>query len=199
MSRPVSKEVMSTRDLIKAEYKKCLVDPMYFMKKYLYIQHQVRGKIPFELYPFQEKTLEDLCKHDFNIILKSRQMGISTLVAAYSLWVLLFNSDKNILVISKTQVIAKEIIGKVSFAHKNLPSWLRVEAIENNKLSIKLKNNSRIIAASSDSDASRSFSINFLIIDECLTKFNTIYIRNKKTGEIKPVNIGELYEQNVYM
>ena len=42
------------KDVIKDEYKKCLVEPMYFMKKYVKIQHQTRGIIPFELYPFQE-------------------------------------------------------------------------------------------------------------------------------------------------
>jgi len=67
------------KEIIKEEYKKCLIDPMYFMKKYVKIQHQTRGIIPFELYPFQEETLQDFIDHDRNIVLKSRQMGISTL------------------------------------------------------------------------------------------------------------------------
>ena len=73
------------KEIIKAEYIKCAKDPIYFLKKYAVIQHPIDGKIPFSLYDFQEKTLEDFNKHNYNIILKARQLGISTLVAGYSL------------------------------------------------------------------------------------------------------------------
>jgi hypothetical protein len=156
----------SLKDIIKSEYTKCAGDPVYFMKKYVKIQHPIRGTISFNLFPFQEKTLTDFHQHDFNIVLKSRQMGISTLVAAYSLWMMLFQEDKNILVISKTQEVAKEIVSKVRFANDNLPSWLKRKALDNNKLSLKLSNGSRILAVSSASDAGRSFALSLLIIDE---------------------------------
>ena len=48
------------KQIIKQEYVKCAQDPVYFMKKYCVIQHPIRGKIPFSLYPFQEKTLNSL-------------------------------------------------------------------------------------------------------------------------------------------
>ena len=156
----------SLKDIIKSEYKKCLESPIYFMKKYVKIQHPVRGTIPFLLYAFQESTLQDLYDNDFNIILKSRQMGISTLVAAYSLWLMLFHKDKNILVISTKQEVAKEIVSKVRFANDNLPSWLKVQCDEDNKLSLKFKNGSRILATSSAGDAGRSFALSLLVIDE---------------------------------
>ena len=54
----------SLKDIIKLEYQKCAGDPIYFMKKYCMIQHPVRGKIPFHLYQFQERTLEQLNKID---------------------------------------------------------------------------------------------------------------------------------------
>lgn len=154
------------KDIIKSEYARCAADPVYFMIKYVKIQHPIRGTISFALYPFQEQTLKDFHQFDFNIVLKSRQMGISTLVSAYSLWLMLFHTDKNILVISKTQEVAKEIVSKVRFANDNLPSWLKVQSLDNNKLSLKLKNGSRILAVSSASDAGRSFALSLLIIDE---------------------------------
>jgi hypothetical protein len=154
------------KDIIKSEYAKCAADPVYFMIKYVKIQHPIRGTISFALYPFQQQTLKDFHTFDFNIVLKSRQMGISTLVAAYSLWLMLFHTDKNILVISKTQEVAKEIVSKVRFANDNLPSWLKRQALDNNKLSLKLNNGSRIVAVSSASDAGRSFALSLLIIDE---------------------------------
>ena len=80
----------SLKDIIKLEYQRCAGDPIYFMKKYCMIQHPVRGKIPFHLYPFQENTLTQFKDHRYNIILKSRQTGISTLSAGYALWRMLF-------------------------------------------------------------------------------------------------------------
>ncbi len=154
------------KEIIKEEYKKCLKDPIYFMKKYVKIQHPIRGTINFDLYPFQEEALTGIVEHDFNIILKSRQMGISTLVAAYSLWLMVFHTDKNIRCISITQETSKEIVTRVRFANDNLPSWLKVPFAENNRLSLILKNGSTIKAESSAGTAGRSAALSLLIIDE---------------------------------
>lgn len=160
---------MSTKnikELIKEEYKKCAMDPVYFMKKYCQIQHPQRGKILFHLYPFQEKTLHAIAKHDYNIILKSRQLGISTLTAGYALWLMIFNSDKNVLVIATKQEVAKNLVLKVRTMHELLPSWLRNKCIEDNKLSLRFENGSQIKAVSAAADAGRSESLSLLIIDE---------------------------------
>ena len=86
--------------VIKLEYTKCLKDPIYFMKKYVKIQHPTRGTLQFITYPFQDKALEDFVNHNQNIILKSRQMGITTLVSGYALWLMTFYTDKQILCLS---------------------------------------------------------------------------------------------------
>ena len=36
----------------------------------------------------------ELKENRYNVILKARQMGISTLTAGYSLWMMLFQQDK---------------------------------------------------------------------------------------------------------
>jgi phage terminase large subunit-like protein len=192
------KPQLSYQELIKQEYKKCLESPVYFMKYYAKIQHPIRGTILFDLYKFQEETLQDFHDFKFNIILKSRQMGISTLVAVYSLWLMVFHKDKNILLISLKQDDAKEVITKVRFANDNLPTWLKVKCLEDNRLSLKFANGSQIKAASTTKKSGVGHALSLLIIDECLTFFNTIYVRNKITGEIKSVKIGELYESKEY-
>ena len=68
-------ERKSLREIIRDEYAKCVADPAYFMKKYCYIQHPIRGKILFKLYPYQETVLEEYQANRFNIVLKSRQTG----------------------------------------------------------------------------------------------------------------------------
>ena len=127
------------RDIIKQEYVKCASDPVYFMKKYAKIQHPVRGKILFELWDFQEDVLKDFQNERYNICLKSRQLGISTLIAGYSLWLMLFQTDQNILVIATKQETAKNLVTKVRVMYDNLPSWLKTSVVEDNKLSLRFK------------------------------------------------------------
>ncbi len=47
----------------------------------------------------QQDLLKDFRDYRFNIILKARQLGISTISAAYVAWLMLFHKDKNILVV----------------------------------------------------------------------------------------------------
>ena len=154
------------KDVIKQEYVKCAADPVYFLKKYCVIQHPIKGKIPFSLYNFQETTVEDFVQHRFNIILKARQLGISTLTAGYSLWMMTFHQDKNILVIATKQEVAKNLVTKVRVMHANLPSWLKQTCVEDNKLSLRYKNGSQIKAVASGEEAGRSEALSLLILDE---------------------------------
>jgi hypothetical protein len=151
------------KDVIKQEYVKCASDPVYFLKKYCMIQHPIQGKVPFALYDFQEKTVGEFVNNRFNIILKARQLGISTLTAGYSLWMMTFHPDKNILVIATKQEVAKNLVTKV---HANLPSWLKQPCVEDNKLSLRYKNGSQIKAVSSGEDSGRSEALSLLILDE---------------------------------
>lgn len=154
------------KDIIAEEYKKCATDPIHFMKKYCLIQHPTRGKVQFHLYPFQEKTLTQFHTNRYNIILKSRQTGISTLTAAYSLWKMTFNEDYNVLVIAIKQEVAKNLVTKVRVMYENLPSWMRVPSEEHNKLSLRLTNGSQIKAVASSPEAGRSEALSLLVFDE---------------------------------
>ena len=98
------------KQAIKKEYVKCVQDSSYFINKFCVIQHPQRGKIKFELYPFQEEVLKIYQEESYNIILKSRQLGISTLTAAYSLWLMLFQNDKNVLCIATAKDTAKNVV-----------------------------------------------------------------------------------------
>ena len=154
------------KKVIRSEYLKCAKDPVHFMRKYCYIQHPQRGRIQFNLYPFQDKVLTLWRDNPYSIVLKSRQLGISTLSAGYSLWLMTFHKDKNILCIATKQETAKNMVTKVKFMYENLPSWLKISAAENNKLNLRLDNGSQIKATSASSDAGRSEAVSLLLIDE---------------------------------
>jgi len=154
------------KKIIRQEYIKCATDPVHFMKKYCFIQHPQRGKILFTLYPFQEKVLHLFKDNPYSLILKSRQLGISTLTAGYSLWMMLFHEGKNVLCVATKQETAKNLVTKVKFMYDNLPSWLQIATEENNKLTLRLVNGSQIKATSAASDAGRSEAVSMLVVDE---------------------------------
>ena len=165
------------KEAIKREYTKCATDPVYFLGKYGIIQHPVRGKVNFNLYDFQEKSLQSFMQHDYNIVLKARQLGLSTLTAGYALWMMTFQPDKNILVIATKQETAKNLVTKVRVMHANLPGWLKQPCVEDNKLSLRYKNGSQIKAVASSEESGRSEALSLLIIDEAafIDKIDTIW------------------------
>ena len=160
------------KKIIQEQYLKCAEDPVYFMRQYCYIQHPTKGKIKFNLFPFQEESLTTLQENRYNVILKSRQLGISTLSAGYALWSMLFNEDFNVLVIATTQDVAKNLVSKVQIMNENLPSWLKTNIVTNNKLSLKFANGSQIKAISSSSTGARSEALSLLIV------YEAAFIRN---------------------
>lgn len=171
------------KDIIKQEFVKCAKDPVYFMKKYYWIQHPKRGRIQFNLYPFQEQVLKLFENKEYLVINKSRQLGISTLSSAYALWLMLFQKDKNILVIATKQETAKNMVTKIRFAYNELPTWLKIKATEDNRLSLRLSNGSQVKAVAASSDAGRSEAVSLLLLDEAafIDNIDTIFTAAQQT------------------
>jgi len=112
---------MTVKQAIALHKAQCEKDAVYFVTNFCYIQHPIRKKIKFDLFDVQKEALEDLQNYRYNIALKSRQMGFSTLVAAYCLWMMLFQSDSNILVIATKLGVAKNLITKIKEMYNLLP------------------------------------------------------------------------------
>ena len=157
----------STKQRQVKEIIKCGKEPVYFFNKYCKIQHATRGTLPFNTYPFQDDCVKQFNDNRFNVIVKSRQLGLSTLVAAYAVWLAIFYKDKNVLVIATKLAVAQNFIRKVKFAIRSLPPWLLMpEIISNNKQSLEFSNGSIIKAVPTSEDAGRSEALSLLIVDE---------------------------------
>jgi hypothetical protein len=89
-----------TKKEVTKEVLKSGKDPVYFINNYCKISHPMKGLIPFKLYDYQEDLIHDFNDYRFNVILKARQLGISTITAAYVVWMMMFHRDKNILVMA---------------------------------------------------------------------------------------------------
>lgn len=155
-----------SRDEQVKEIIRCGKDPLYFTKNYVKIQHPTRGTIPFETYPFQDDCMKQFQKNRFNIVLKSRQLGLSTICADYATWDAIFHRDRNILVIATKLDTAINFIKKVKVMLQSLPKWLLLPKFEDNKRSIRFSNGSVITAIPTSPDAGRSEALSLLIVDE---------------------------------
>lgn len=148
------------------EIVRCGKDPVYFMNEYVKVQHPEKGTLPFKTYAFQDDCVRDFIKHRFNIVVKSRQLGLSTVSAAYALWMALFHKDKNILVIASKLATAVNFIKKVKFALKSVPPWLLISQYRDTQQSIVFSNGSEIKAIPTSEDAGRSEALSLLVVDE---------------------------------
>jgi len=156
-----------TKQEIVGELVKCGKDPHYFIDNYCKISHPLKGQIPFKTYDYQRELLQDFNDYRFNVILKARQLGISTISAAYVAWFMLFHREKNVLVIATKLSTAMNLIKKVKMIFKNLPSFMLIAKISiDNKQSFELSNGSMVKAASTSGDAGRSEALSLLIVDE---------------------------------
>jgi len=149
------------------EILKCGKDPTYFLKTYARISHPLHGLILFDTYDFQDDLLQDFNDYRFNIILKGRQLGISTITAGYIVWLMLFHRDKSILVMATKFATAGNLVKKVKGVMRNLPDWLKIATIDvDNRTSFELSNGSSIKATSTSGDAGRSEALSLLVLDE---------------------------------
>lgn len=155
-----------TRDEQVKEIVRCGRDPVYFMKRYAKIQHPTRGTIPFDTYDFQDECVKAFLEHRLNIVLKSRQLGLSTVCAAFAVWMAIFQKDKSILVIATKLATAQNFIKKCQVILQNLPKWLLLPRFEPSKQQITFSNGSQIKAVPTSDDAGRSEALSLLIIDE---------------------------------
>lgn len=101
-------------------------DPAAFIAAGCRVRHPLRGAIPFALWPWQIELLRRFEEYQRVIILKSRQVGCSELVAAYALWKVRLQPGTLVLFLSRRQQDASDLLDRVTFMLDNLPGPLAV-------------------------------------------------------------------------
>jgi len=159
---------LSTKQQRVQEILRCGKDPIYFFNNYVNIQYGGgQGSGLFKTFPFQEDCIRDFEDHRFNIILKSRQLGISTITAAYAMWLALFRQDRNILVIATKLKVAQLWFRKCKYLLASLPEWMVMPTVlKNNQTELEFSNGSVIKAIPTSEDAGRGEALSLLIVDE---------------------------------
>lgn len=154
-----------------------LSDRKWRMENLYYIKNKQGAKVLFKPNWAQIELMDP---HYFNIVLKARQLGVTTYHAIMFLDTTLFNEHVNAAIIADNKVNAKEIfVDKVRFAYDNLPDCLRdlIPCDKKNVNELRFNNGSVFRVGTT----LRSGTLNLLHI----TEFAKICVDNpKKANEI---------------
>ena len=147
----------SNPDWLK-DIQKCQKNILYFAENFFYITNLDEGKIKIKLRPFQKRILRSLRDNRFVCLLASRQIGKTTLMTIYALWIACFTEDQRILVVANKEQTAINIFKRIRTAYQKLPNYLKPGAVEYGKTSMTLGNGSSIGISTTSSDAGRGDS-----------------------------------------
>lgn len=189
----------------QAEWVKCRKDIFYFISKYYWIEDKETNQmIRFRLWPEQKKLLHHLMdkKTPYHIILKARQLGISIEAGAVGIHEFNFFAHSHVLIESKKEDDAKDLLAKMMLSFERLPLWMRAPLVESNK-SLKVagyeeKDNkgnkvlkglkSRMEAIASGGGASKTVTLN--IRDEAALVEDTVAAKTHKQSFATLSNTG---------
>jgi len=107
------------------ELRKCKASFPYFCRKYLRILSEGRI-IPFVLNRAQRRLVMTFAKKSRHIyIIKARQLGSSTVIAALYFWLMMFNKDFHVALVAHTDRGAIKILKIYRRYYQHLPKWMQ--------------------------------------------------------------------------
>lgn len=161
---------ISDKRQLLLEYAKCAANPAYTIESYFETFDKTQeGFVPFKLFDKQKLLITNYEANRFNLVLKYRQAGISTVTAAYAAVKVAFALSENperILILANKQETAVEFLNKITSFIKQLPSWVNVSFDKSSQKHVKLSNGSELKAVATSTDALRGYTPTIMILDE---------------------------------
>jgi len=146
------------------EIEKCAKDVTYFAK---YCQVMMDHGLDYiKLRDYQASVLKEYQSHRFNVFLAPRQVGKSITSAIILVWYLVFNHEKNAMILANVGSTAEELMSKLKEIVRGLPWFLKPGIVVNNVMSLKFDNGCRAIGKTTTKTSAIGFTIHFLYMDE---------------------------------
>ena len=150
---------------LQEKLKKILADPILWIETFVSIVDKKGALVPFRFNPQQKYIMRN--KGKFNICLKSRQLGITSVALAYSLYIAITKPNSTCMIMSYSLDSANNIFEKLKQMYNDLPDCVRLTTIANNSKELKFINYSRIIVCTCGSkDNARGATLNFVHLSE---------------------------------
>lgn len=191
-------------EVVLKEYIKCIRDPLYTIKNYFPISDPATGlESLFNPYPYQERAIKSFEEFSYNLTMKTRQTGLTTVSQAYVAWYMATKKKKVVNALAQEKKTSRKFLKGVreflDGARKKAP-WLIPDYIVGNdaKESFGLVNGSTILAEANKPDACRGDTISLLCIDESISFNTNVLIRNKASKISRKIEVGEIFYDNFY-
>ena len=159
---------------------------LYFAENFFHIISLDDGKQKIKLHLPQKRALRKMRDNRFFILLASRQIGKTTMMTIYALWIACFSNDQRILVVANKEGTAIEIMQRIRMAYEELPNWLKPGVKEYGKTSVTLANGTKIGISTTTGTAARGQSVN------CVDGSTVVTLRDKETQTVFDVNMKDL-------
>lgn len=162
---PTSDSKYVFTDEMLLAYKKCKEDICYFAENFfIIISKSKRQKITLREY--QKRFLTVMMNNNRVLLLTARQIGKTTLMTIYALWLATFYNDRTIGILANKGATAKLILQRIMLAYRDMPGWIKRPVNYSNTTEVQFDNGSKIFTAASSADSIRGHSLSCLILDE---------------------------------
>ena len=154
--------------LNELKYRRWESDAEAFIEEACYIWHP-KGRRLMTLRDAQRETLRAFIERREVLILKARQIGFSTLICTYVLWLAMFHPEQQIILLSRREDDAEDLLKRIKYAYDLLPEWVRARApkVTTRTLSeFGFANGSMIESHPSKSNPARGRTVNLIVADE---------------------------------
>lgn len=141
------------------------IHPAFFIEAYCHLRDEDGTWQPFHLWPSQLAPLQTLYARKQVAWLKARQLGMTWLALAFALWQMVeARPGSTVLLFSRRDMEAMELLDRLAGMWQRLPDWLRPEAVSGNAHELTLANGSRALAF--PTTAGDSYTASLVVIDE---------------------------------
>lgn len=146
MSAGITNESRASTAQKLTEFYKCKNDPYYFIENYVLLELPGETKY-MSLYTPQKKFLGSLLEDHHVIALKSRQIGISTIVQAFITYTFTFFDNVVVGVVSRDGEESTDFCRKVMSMIKYLPKWIQPKFAKDSERTFILDNGCKFYAS----------------------------------------------------
>lgn len=146
-----------------------MFDPKFYLENFTQIKTKKRTFEPFILNEAQKDLFNELVFNEVKrvILLKARQLGFSTAVAAFFYHDTIMNPGTTSVIIGYNREMTTELLGKIKLFYATTPDELKPKVQYNSRFEISFPNiDSKIIVLPSTESVGRGYTINNLLCTE---------------------------------
>jgi len=181
-------------------------DPKFYLESFTQIKGKVPGLIPFILNEAQKDLFNTLNESSRIMILKARQLGMSTAVTGYLYHLAITTPGINVALIGYNSDLTAELLDKVKTFYRSTPEAMRPKIRYNSKYEISFPAiDSKILVLPSTENVGRGYTLFAVLITELafiekaeekmLAIENAVPAGGKIVIESTPNAIGNLYHR----